>query len=159
MSGNLIENAVFTLLDLSHYSSNLPDVAKQRYLEKLSEIGCDCPYSIEHQLWVTSGIRLRKVLPDVTHYDLVYYLIFLKSAFTQEEMRNYKSCTAWKTLACDGKFFGMAALLLANSKVLVTARVHHSMAVNLPPLKPWIALNPDGTVLTAHCDCVAGYEL
>ena len=59
------------MLDLSHYSSNLPDVAKQRYLEKLSEIGCDCPYSIEHQLWVTSGIGLRKVLPDVTYYDLV----------------------------------------------------------------------------------------
>ena len=64
MSGNLIENAVFTLLDLSHYSSNLPGVAKQRYLEKLNEVGCDCPCSIEHQLWVTSSIGLRKVLPD-----------------------------------------------------------------------------------------------
>ncbi len=76
MSEDFIENAVFTVLELSNYSSSLSCEAKARYLDKLQLIGCDCPYSIEEDLWVTSGIELRKVLPDVTHYDLLYYVLF-----------------------------------------------------------------------------------
>ncbi|KAK4014746.1 hypothetical protein OUZ56_027255 [Daphnia magna] len=36
------------------------------------------------------------------------------------------------------------------------AKVHHSMAFSLPPLRPWVAFNPAGGVITAHCDCIAG---
>uniref|UniRef100_A0AAV2M0R5 Uncharacterized protein n=1 Tax=Knipowitschia caucasica TaxID=637954 RepID=A0AAV2M0R5_KNICA len=36
------------------------------------------------------------------------------------------------------------------------AKVHHSQALSEPPLKPWVSLQKDGTVLCGHCTCKAG---
>uniref|UniRef100_A0AAV2K1T0 Uncharacterized protein n=1 Tax=Knipowitschia caucasica TaxID=637954 RepID=A0AAV2K1T0_KNICA len=36
------------------------------------------------------------------------------------------------------------------------AKVHHSQALSEPPLKPWVSLQRDGTVLCGHCTCEAG---
>ncbi|KZS14396.1 Uncharacterized protein APZ42_020258 [Daphnia magna] len=48
------------------------------------------------------------------------------------------------------------ALKLGNGNVLAQEKVHHSMAFNLPPsLRPWVAFNSAGGVITAHCDCIA----
>ena len=55
-------------------------------------------------------------------------------SYTQEELKNYKSCKSWKILSAEGNFFFMAALRLANRIVITRAKVHHSMAVKQPPL-------------------------
>ena len=61
------------------------------------------------------------------------------------ELKNYKNGKSWKIFA-EGQFFYMAALMLANRNVITRAKVHHSMAVNQPPLKPSTVFNPEGTV-------------
>lgn len=39
---------------------------------------------------------------------------------------------------------------------ILTANVLHSQALNKEPLHPWIAASTDGSILCAHCDCMAG---
>ncbi len=34
--------------------------------------------------------------------------------------------------------------------------VNHSQRLSEKPLTPWIIAKPDGEILTAHCDCMAG---
>ena len=35
-------------------------------------------------------------------------------------------------------------------------QVNHSRRMNETPLKPWVAATNEGTVVTAHCNCMAG---
>ena len=46
--------------------------------------------------------------------------------------------------------------LTFGDKVLVSARVRHSQRMNDTPLHAWLISEKDGTVLTAHCYCMAG---
>ncbi|KAJ8973105.1 hypothetical protein NQ317_006331 [Molorchus minor] len=41
-------------------------------------------------------------------------------------------------------------------KVLILGTVMHSQRLGERHLKPWIVANEDGTILCAHCDCIAG---
>ena len=34
--------------------------------------------------------------------------------------------------------------------------VNHSQRLSEKPLTPWIIAKPDGEIITAHCDCMAG---
>ena len=40
--------------------------------------------------------------------------------------------------------------------VLLTARVRHSQQVSATPVKLWVAAEKGGTVICAHCTCMAG---
>ena len=35
-------------------------------------------------------------------------------------------------------------------------KVKHSQRMTSPPLKPWAGIRPDGTIICAHCNCMAG---
>jgi len=35
-------------------------------------------------------------------------------------------------------------------------QIMHSMRLNEKLLKPWVIADADGTIISAHCDCVAG---
>ncbi|KAJ4944639.1 hypothetical protein JOQ06_013182 [Pogonophryne albipinna] len=39
---------------------------------------------------------------------------------------------------------------------VITAKVNHSQAMNSKPTFPWIVVQEDGTVVMAHCTCMAG---
>ncbi|KAJ4922322.1 hypothetical protein JOQ06_022857, partial [Pogonophryne albipinna] len=39
---------------------------------------------------------------------------------------------------------------------VITAKVNHSQALNSKPTSPWIVVQEDGTVVMAHCTCMAG---
>jgi len=39
---------------------------------------------------------------------------------------------------------------------LLTASVMHSQALNESHLNPWVAAKKDGSLVCAHCDCMAG---
>ena len=151
----LVENAIIQLFDLSNYSDSLPIEAKERYLSKLVDIGCDCPYTISNTFW-SSGPDIDNVIPPVERGDLWNYLVYGKSLYTDSEMKNYKSCQSYKIIIGEGLFFHFKCLKLSNLNVICTAKVHHSMAFSLPPLRPWVAFNQADTVLAGHCDCIGG---
>lgn len=142
----------------SAYSSTLTAVAKQRYLEKLCSIKSECPYKIRDSLWF-HGDDIQNILPDISYFDVFYYLVYRRSVYTEDEMRNYKSCKSWKILHSEGMFFELRAHQLHDGMVLLKAKVHHSMTFSQAPLRPWVAIHMSGVVACAHCDCVAGYVL
>ena len=39
---------------------------------------------------------------------------------------------------------------------VLIAKVLHSQRLSEEPLRPWVALKMDGTVICAHCNCMAG---
>ena len=43
-----------------------------------------------------------------------------------------------------------------KNQFLVRARVRHSQRLSATPLKPWVAVEDLGTVICAHCNCMAG---
>lgn len=43
-----------------------------------------------------------------------------------------------------------------EGRILVHGRVNHSQRARDTPLKPWLLCEKDGSVLLAHCDCMAG---
>jgi hypothetical protein len=51
----------------------------------------------------------------------------------------------------------LLALTLSNLVVLIRTHVTHSQSLNLPKARPWAALQNDGKVIVAFCDCIAGY--
>ncbi|KAI9565338.1 hypothetical protein GHT06_009130 [Daphnia sinensis] len=132
---DLLHDSVIELFDLSDYSSTLPNDAKET---------CDCPYVIENEYWTSSTKELETILPSVEFGDVWNYLVYRKH------------CKSYEIIFGDGLFFEFKALKLTNNNFLAKAKVHHSMAFSLPPLRPWVAFNPAGGVITAHCDCIAG---
>ena len=57
---------------------------------------------------------------------------------------------------------GQTGKLLSNSEQFLYAFLHcylqvnHSQRLSEAPLKPWLTAKTNGTVLTAHCNCMAG---
>ena len=43
-----------------------------------------------------------------------------------------------------------------ENTVLILGRVRHSFAASKAPLRPWVLVGSNGTVLFAHCTCMAG---
>ena len=116
-----LEGDVIELFDLCEYSVNLPQEAKNRYREKLSIVGCDCPYTIDGQYWL-DGLDMCKVMPDVTNLDLVNYLVCTKSPYTHENLKAYKGLESYKRFI-DGGIGSAAAIKLSNGNAVMKALV------------------------------------
>ncbi|KAL5486605.1 hypothetical protein EMCRGX_G019107 [Ephydatia muelleri] len=44
----------------------------------------------------------------------------------------------------------------SNNRCIVMGKVRHSQKINAVPVLPWVVLELNGTVLCAHCTCMAG---
>lgn len=81
-------------------------------------------------------------------------MFYLTGVFTQSAMKTYKSLEAHR-------FFRSGFVLTVYhvktpGNVVFKADVRPSQRMNDPSHQPWVAANGDGTVLTAHCTCMAG---
>lgn len=113
------------------------------------------------------------LIPPITDLDIINYLIFTKSAYTEEEFRAYKSLDAYRSFT-NGNVSEFMLIQLRSSYTVIRAKVkvycvlfsiiihlilmqvEHSMKITSPPLPPWAALTQDGVIEFAHCTCVAG---
>ena len=88
---------------------------------------------------------------------LCYNHIFVFTGiYTKKAMKNFKSLEAHRQFTA-GWVQTVFHLKPSHSKTLVLkATVRPSWKVNDEPHSPWVAVDPDGTVLTAHCNCKAG---
>ncbi|PFX18379.1 hypothetical protein AWC38_SpisGene17251 [Stylophora pistillata] len=136
---------------LPGYHESLSDqLSKERYGSKLELIEGTDPYEIPKKEWKDDV----ELWPSVTYIDVGMYLLFSKSPYTEEELKNYKS------LKCYQNFFnGWVREVLVKDfgeRRLLIAKVNHSMRMSEKPLTPWIISHKDGNVLIPHCDCMAG---
>ena len=144
---------------VSEYYQQLTETARKRYDEKLDMIGVLCdPYAKKNQApWSTESTTW----PEVEYPDVYNYLVSTPSPYTKQEMKAYKSLEGYKYYV-DGWVakvlvqHGTTTSGSGSDVAVVIARVRHSQKLSDTPVKPWIAALQNGTVLCAHCTCMAG---
>ncbi len=102
---------------------------------------------------------LQKQILSPTLNILISTIFFINSPspYTKEELKAYKSLDGYKYLLA-GWVSNMCIHPVANDddKVVLTGNVRHSQSVSASHLKPWVAAEKCGTIICAHCTCMAG---
>jgi hypothetical protein len=114
------------------YRDKLDDAEKRRYLEKLKLIdGKDPLEDFEVQKWTKTCEQL---LPSVSHYDIIYYLMFNPSVYTNEQLKCLKGLDAYNQFVCGWVSDRRAYSCSDNKHVAVTAKVGSYCNVHCPGL-------------------------
>ena len=144
-------NNLRTLVSTPFNYQELSKEAKHRYNEKLDMLHLKAdPYTFSYEEW-SSDISL---WPEVEYPDIYDYLINTPSPYTKDELKAYKSLEGYKY--CTDGWVDQVMSYAIERGVLLTARVGHSQQVSATPVKPWVAAEKGGTVICAHCTCMAG---
>lgn len=137
----------------SAYYQELEIGAKKRYCQKVDLIGAnvDDPYTLPRRKDFHFG-----AWPEIEYPDIYNYLINTPSPYTKDELKAYKSLEGYKYLVAGWVGDASAHSVSDGNKVILTAAVRHSQSLSATPLRPWIAAEKSGTILCAHCTCMAG---
>ncbi|KAK7095042.1 uncharacterized protein [Littorina saxatilis] len=134
------------------YVDKLDAEPRSRYLSKLKYLNDFDPYDCPAKVW---SLDVNK-LPNVLHGDIWNYLVYGGSSYTHDQFKSYKSLEAHNQFTHgwvhDLKIFCPDS----TDNTVVKAKVLHSMRLNEKPLLPWVVVDSIGTVVTSHCDCMAG---
>ena len=100
--------------------------------------------------------------PSVTYIDMVNYFVLGQSPFyTMKDFKNYRSLESYdrfvsgwvrkvetyKYIYCDTK---------PMAYYVVRGKVNHIQRLSETPLQAWFICGEEGTIITAHCNCMAG---
>ena len=109
---------------VSNYANGLPPDAKQRYLDKLKMINCDCPYEIGKPLWKL-GLDCCSIVPKISPPDIFIYLIENKGYVNlSEALCAYKGISGESKQAVkDGWVREFMAIAISSGHVLSKAKV------------------------------------
>ena len=139
----------------SDYFQGLDGTAKLRYKEKLEKLGkIEDPYL--H--WEHSTLKEEwQNWPKVEYPDIYNFLIQSPSIYTGESLKAYKSLDAYNNYM-NGWIDKATVYNCPNcpNTYLATGCVKHSQSLSAIPAKPWVAVKTEGTVVVAHCTCMAG---
>ena len=151
-----------TSFSYSKYYLELKGDAKKRYDDKLKLINCtEDPYCRMESPESFSGAPIQwHEWPDLMYADIYNYLILTPSLYTHEQLKSYKSLEAYNQFVNGWVSNIVVTMSTATDKTkiyLFTALVKHSQSLSLPSLKFWVVIKQSGTVVCAHCNCMAGY--
>ncbi|KAK0139170.1 hypothetical protein N1851_024247 [Merluccius polli] len=135
------------------HTAHLNQTEKERYLSKVSILGCD-PYLIPATVFcpLTSAKRL----PQLTFPDIYIYLIHNPSPYSRDSLRAFKSTDAYQYSVAGWVKEARIWHLELQKLYVIIAHVHHSQALSTKLTWPWIMVQEEGTVVMAHCTCMAG---
>ena len=147
---------------------------KARYQEKVSYIDNEDPYLLKKEDF-SDNVSL---LPDLrcatreycavttcfqslsfllySYPDIVLYLLNTTSFVTLEEVKNYKSLQSYRYFVSDWVLEVRWTDRQGREVVLIIGKVRHSFAASKSPLRPWVIIHNNGTVVVGHCTCMAG---
>ena len=144
MSGSSVRSAYF---------QDLQGDSRRRYAEKVTVLGYD-PYHLP-----PDRVQLPNPgdWPKVEYPDIYNYLMATPSPYTKEQMKAYKSLEGY-SFFLDGwvSKVSVSPVPARKDTYLVTANVKHSQSLSSKALQPWVAVEMVGTIVCAHCTCMAG---
>ena len=79
----------------------------------------------------------------------------MAGVFTKESMKNRKALERYNQFQ-SGWVISVKHFVTDTSVTILTAAFMHSQVLNESKLNPWVAAQKDGSVICAHCDCMAG---
>ena len=86
-------------------------------------------------------------------YPDIVYLLHITSFATLDEVKNYRVTSISRVDGCltsSGR-----GNYQDENVVLILGKVRHSYAASKAPLQPWVLVDSNGTVMVAHCTCMA----
>ncbi|GFN76538.1 hypothetical protein PoB_000304400 [Plakobranchus ocellatus] len=129
-------------------------VVRKRYDDKIACIGVD-PYKIKSEEW----IKEVEEYPLMADGDIFNYLVLETSAHTQKSFKGLQE--SWG-VQLSLQWLGVECWRLqtqaTNAVVVVAGKVNHSQQLSNKALSPYIHVEMDGRVKSAHCDCMAGLD-
>ena len=141
---------------MSEYLLRLQGHAKKaRYVEKLHLLGlkeCDGPYS---------DLKSSKFVDDLTKWPAVEYghifgyFVTRPGLYTQEQLLSWKQLDAYNYLQ-SGYARTILVWVVSSSLRLLKAFVNPSKRSADSTHHCWLAVKKDGTIVSAHCTCMAG---
>ncbi|XP_070189196.1 uncharacterized protein [Littorina saxatilis] len=132
------------------YVDTLDDVSKRRYLQKIAAVKNIDPY--ENEDWSDDA----KTFPPLDKCDVFEYLVNRTSYYTRERFKAMKQLGAHNQLTSGWVKKMYTHRPHGCENTIITSQVCHSQSISDKPLNPWVIVEADGTVQTAHCDCMAG---
>jgi len=95
------------------------------------------------------------LIPSINLVHIINYLFNITRTVSMERMANYASTEAYRFLV-DGWVQDVRFHKVTDDRNVCLAKVRHSYAVNLAPLRPWALVRSNGDILGGWCDCKAG---
>ena len=138
-------------MNYSKYYEELDSQAQKRYIEKLSiasllfdpYLSKDFVSESNQELW-----------PEIEYPDIYNYLINTTSSYTKEQLKAYKSMDGYNFFVQG--WVGKVEVLVQEEVIVIKGNVRHSQSISSPLLHPWVAAKKNGTIICAHCTCMAG---
>ena len=103
------------------YRDKLDSSERCRYLDKLRVIDNKDPLEDAIvQLWSKD---CEEILPTISNYDIIFYLMFNPSPYTREQLKCLKGLDAYNQFVCGWVSDRRAYTCLDNKHVAVSAKV------------------------------------
>lgn len=136
---------------MSVYITDLDLVARKRYQDKLGLNEVDDPYSPQNQSKFVDDMCL---WPPVEYGHIFCYFIERPGVYTRKQLLQWKSMDAYNYFQS-----GHVRTILINKLprcLILMAYVNPSQSSPDKGHTTWVATEDDGTIITCHCDCMAG---
>lgn len=142
---------------MSAYFQKLDNVAKERYKEKLTCTGLNISvnlYLMENQVKFSSDMSL---WPSIEYGHIFSYFINRPGMYTQEQLLSWKQLEAYN-YSQNGYVREVKSMVFGKEveSLVVKALVNSSQRAPNNAHEPWLIAAKDGTILCAHCTCMAG---
>ena len=140
---------------MSEYFEHLPPKAKASYSAKLKLLGLsnqDDPYAMYNQDKFVCDMNL---WPPLEYGHIYCYFVQRPGVYTQQELIRWKSLEAYNYFQ-SGHVQEVKLWSLNSSSSILKALVNPSQRSLQNAHNSWVAVKEDGTIITAHCTCMAG---
>ena len=140
---------------MSEYCDSLSTEAKARYEEKLNLAGLSLeedPYDERNKNNYKDDMT---AWPPLEYGHIFMYFIRRPGLYTQEQLLSWKQLEAYNHFQ-NGYVQSVHVYKLKSGVCVLKSLVNPSQCSTDNPHNPWIIVNADGSVVTAHCTCMAG---
>ena len=95
--------------------------------------------------------------PHVEYPNIYNYLIQTPSVYTDESLKAYRSLDAYN-FCVNGRVEHISVYSISHTPgtSVIIGHMKHSQQLSATPTTPWVGAKTEGTIVCAHCNCMAG---